>query len=60
MKANVNYNLEGDEEPGVFGKAQNPKFTISRAHRCGGRGTCVDFGWLLQLLTAVLAGTRGS
>ena len=29
MKASVNYNLEGDEEPGVFGRAQNLKFTIS-------------------------------
>ena len=32
MKANVNYNLEGDEEPGVFGTgtamAQNVKFTF--------------------------------
>ena len=24
MKANVNYNLKGDEEPGVQGKAQRP------------------------------------
>ena len=29
MKANVNYNLEGDEEPGVFGRAQNLRFTPS-------------------------------
>ena len=31
MKATVNYNLEGDEEPGVSGRAQNVKFTISWA-----------------------------
>ena len=29
MKANVNYNLEGDEEPGVFGRAKKVRFTIS-------------------------------
>ena len=28
VKANVNYNLEGDEEPGVFGRAQNLRFTL--------------------------------
>ena len=26
MKANVNYNLRGDEEPGVQGRAQNTRF----------------------------------
>ena len=31
MKANVNYNLKGDEEPGVQGRAQNTQFTISWA-----------------------------
>ena len=28
MKAKVNYNLEGDEEPGVLGRAQNLYFTL--------------------------------
>ena len=28
MKAKVNYNLEGDEEPDVLGRAQNPKSTF--------------------------------
>ena len=28
MKANVNYNLKGDEEPGIEGRAQNPNFTL--------------------------------
>ena len=28
MKANVTYNLKGDEEPGGFGRAQNPRFTL--------------------------------
>ena len=32
MKANVNYNLEGDEEAGVFGKAQNLRLTTSVGH----------------------------
>ena len=28
MKANVNHKLEGDEEPGVFGRAQSLRFTL--------------------------------
>ena len=41
MKANVNYNLKGDEEPRVYGRAQNltlppsghgPKFLGSNCH----------------------------
>ena len=28
MEANVNSHLQGDEEPGVLGRAPNPRFTL--------------------------------
>ena len=41
MKANVNYNLKGNEEPGVQGKAQNTKLTTFHARALNSRAPIV-------------------